>query len=61
MVKKCVCKHEVQDELYGKGNRLHVTDKKGVDHCTVCGGDSANIKRLKTHASMWQPIHGGKK
>ncbi len=41
MVKKCDCKHEGQDELHGKGNRVHNETKKGKDsakmyRCTVC-------------------------
>lgn len=32
---KCDCKHDVQDKIYGKGNRLH---NKGLKQytCTVC-------------------------
>ena len=40
----CTCKHEGQDKIYGKQNRLHnyckhpvtKTDMKGL-RCTVCG------------------------
>lgn len=35
-VKKCSCKHEVQDKLYGQGNRLMNECNKGY-RCTVCG------------------------
>lgn len=39
---QCNCKHEFQDETYGKGMRLHnVSQKKGDKtlrkKCTVCG------------------------
>lgn len=37
---KCDCKHEYQDQKYGKGMRVHNTKKKGKDgnlnRCTVC-------------------------
>jgi len=39
-VKSCDCKHPSQDELYGKGNRLHnLGGGKGIvkRRCTVCG------------------------
>lgn len=35
-VKKCTCKNEGQDALYGKGNRLCNEFAKGF-RCTVCG------------------------
>ena len=35
-VKRCACKHEGQDNLYGKGNRLMNEYNKGY-RCTVCG------------------------
>ena len=35
-VKRCSCKHEGQDNLYGKGNRLMNAYNKGY-RCTVCG------------------------
>ena len=35
-VKHCNCKHEVQDKMYGKGNRLMNEYNKGY-RCTVCG------------------------
>ena len=35
-VKRCSCKHEVQDKLYGQGNRLMNEYNKGY-RCTVCG------------------------
>lgn len=46
IVTKCSCKHDFQDENYGKQMRLYnlMGDKKD-DHgkCTVCG----TIKKLK--------------
>lgn len=42
---KCTCKHEYQDERYGKGIRLHNRIKMGTPangwRCTVCG----NVKK----------------
>lgn len=35
-VKRCSCKHKVQDEMYGNGNRLMNEFNKGY-RCTVCG------------------------
>ena len=35
-VKRCTCKHEGQDALYGKSNRLMNQFNKGY-RCTVCG------------------------
>lgn len=34
-VKPCTCKHEVQDKMYGFGNRVHNPTAKGYK-CTVC-------------------------
>jgi len=34
----CRCQHEQQDEMYGKGKRVHCpTNTVGVFRCTVCG------------------------
>lgn len=35
-VKHCTCKHDAQDKIYGKGNRLMNEYSKGY-RCTVCG------------------------
>lgn len=35
-VKVCTCKHEAQDKIYGKQQRLHNPGQKGYK-CTVCG------------------------
>jgi len=34
---KCSCKHAVQDELYGIGNRVGNETRSGQLRCTVCG------------------------
>ena len=36
-VKQCTCQNAGQDELYGKGNRLHNQTKSGSYRCSVCG------------------------
>lgn len=33
---QCNCSHEFQDQLYGKGMRVHNVNKKGKAACTVC-------------------------
>lgn len=43
IVKECTCKHEFQDEKYGKGKRVHnVGGNKDrvILRCTVCGKDN---------------------
>lgn len=35
-IKPCTCKHQAQDELHGKQNRVHNPTAKGMK-CTVCG------------------------
>lgn len=37
IIKRCTCKSEVQDKLYGIGMRVHTPSKKHGDKCTVCG------------------------
>ena len=42
MILRCSCKHEFQDERYGRGMRVHnpCSDggpKHGQARCTVCG------------------------
>ncbi len=32
----CKCEHKDQDEIYGKGMRLHNVNTKGQAFCTVC-------------------------
>jgi hypothetical protein len=40
-VRKCTCKHEYQDKVYGQGLRLHnpmaAKGKQTGVKCTVCG------------------------
>lgn len=41
MIKKCTCKHEDQDQMHGKGNRVHNPTKEDRStpskwRCTVC-------------------------
>lgn len=33
---KCNCEHEDQDQMYGKGMRVHNVNSKGEAFCTVC-------------------------
>ena len=35
--KKCNCKHEQQDKLHGKNNRVMNEKFNGKYRCTVCG------------------------
>lgn len=59
MIKKCNCKHDFQDSVYGKGNRLHTTGVKGDHRCTVCGGPPRIVQRLKEHArNHIKQVHG---
>lgn len=50
MIIPCNCKHEYQDETYGKGNRVHNFATKagqggaGAWRCTVC----SSMKPAKT-------------
>jgi len=43
MIKKCSCKHEYQDKIYGKGYRVFNEKTEGPSRkhkgyrCTVCG------------------------
>jgi hypothetical protein len=41
MIHQCTCKHDYQDRLYGKGNRLFnpckPKEKAIWGRCTVCG------------------------
>ena len=37
VIKRCGCLHDYQDEIYGKGNRVHNLCKLGEEaRCTVC-------------------------
>lgn len=41
-VKKCSCKSDTQDKLYGQGNRLMNPCNKGY-RCTVCGKEYNDV------------------
>ena len=37
-VKHCTCKHDAQDKMYGKGNRVYnLLGETTKGRCTVCG------------------------
>jgi len=36
LIKKCSCKHEGQDKIHGKDNRVHNPKAKDEVRCTVC-------------------------
>ena len=46
MIAKCTCKHEYQDEKYGKGmrvfNRMEQVKQGKKYRCTVCGAIKDN-------------------
>lgn len=47
MIGKCYCKHEFQDKVYGKGNRVfNEKESKGAREyrCTVCERITTNVK-----------------
>ena len=47
---RCACNHLFQDEIYGKGRRLHNPHKVGASligyHCTVCGSNSSETRSV---------------
>ena len=45
MIVKCDCKHEGQDALHGKGNRVGNKTTKNQTRCTVCLSQN-NIKEI---------------
>lgn len=45
MIVKCVCKHEQQDNLHGKGKRVANETAKGEYRCTVCGAMHKGAQR----------------
>lgn len=55
MIKSCTCKDTFQDNLYGKGNRVHTEGTKGQQHCTKCGPPPAWQARLKSHVGQYDP------
>ncbi len=54
-IKQCKCKHEAQDQMHGKGMRVHTQSKDGVERCTVCGPGIRTDQRMKAHAQAWHP------
>jgi len=49
VVLQCTCKHDFQDQIYGKGMRLHNvsqggTGKDKVAYCTVCSPKQPKVK-----------------
>ena len=43
VIKPCTCQSEFQDNMYGKGMRVHSEKKVGREaKCTVCGKTKAN-------------------
>jgi hypothetical protein len=50
---KCTCKHEFQDEVYGKGMRVITRDKDKNPRCTVCGPKPSWEQRLDAHAKQF--------
>jgi hypothetical protein len=47
MIKKCVCKHDWQDKVYGLGMRVANEKKDGSYRCTACGKDILSIGKDK--------------
>jgi len=47
MIAKCDCKHEGQDELHGKGNRVHNPKAKDEIRCTVCKSEKKRFNSLR--------------
>jgi hypothetical protein len=43
-ITKCSCKHEYQDKLYGKGNRVCNETIKNKLRCTVCQREHEKTK-----------------
>lgn len=41
----CGCHHEAQDEMYGKGRRVHNVNDKGEAYCTVCTPRNLSCER----------------
>jgi len=57
VIKKCTCKDEDQDKLYGQGNRLHnVSSLPGRKecYCTVC---SPSQRKLRIGATQYPVPH----
>lgn len=43
MIKPCDCKHEYQDNKYGKGKRVFNKTMKDKGRCTVCGLENHSL------------------
>lgn len=51
-IMKCTCKHEEQDQMYGKQNRVWNPIGKGSDlgkdyRCSVCGKSTSGSTKKK--------------
>lgn len=48
MIMACDCQHESQDNIHGKGKRVHNLCKKGIYcRCTVCGKEKISGLKAK--------------
>lgn len=51
MILMCVCIHDTQDRIHGRGKRVHNVTKAGTARCTVCkiekGLSQSQIKDAK--------------
>jgi len=50
---KCSCKHAVQDEMYGIGNRVGNETRSGQFRCTVC---SSIVGSAQTFVQKAAPV-----
>jgi len=62
---KCTCAHEVQDTMYGKGNRMANEARTGQYRCTVCstlhGSASLTTATKKAKEPIAEPAKTEKK
>jgi hypothetical protein len=54
VIKPCSCKSVYQDNMYGKGMRVHNIKKDKTETCTVCQPGRREL-RLKAHAANHKP------
>lgn len=54
MIKPCKCKHTYQDEVHGKGMRVHTIARDETERCTVCGPKARSDQRLELHAKEFK-------
>ena len=59
VVRACTCQHESQDEIYGKGQRLHTDCKPSggkyqYDRCTVCSNEKQKSSSMKAEKKAEQ-------